>query len=104
MAQRVVFDDELRGDGCAVAQSEGCSLIQLSIGECAHCRCGFLAVLAQEFERGSFRDICLVLGVLAIQLSDYVPGDVCNRLAAGDGSCQFNFDRIDGGDVMRQSF
>ncbi len=98
--QCVVFDYELRSDRCAVAQREGCSLVQLVIGERAHCRRGLTAVLPQEFERGGFADACLLLGVLAIQLSDHVPCNFCDSLAAGDGSRDLNLDRIDAGDVM----
>ena len=52
MPQRVVLDDELRGDRRAEAQREWRGLVELFIRERAYRGGRFTAVAAQEFERG----------------------------------------------------
>ncbi len=84
VAECVILDDKLRGDRCAEAQREGCGPVQLFIGELTHCRCGVEIVVAQEFERGGFADPPVVAGMLAVQLRDHFPCDVCDRFATAD--------------------
>ena len=53
--QRVVLDDELRGDSRAQAQREGRGAVQFVIREGAHSGSRLVGVPAQEFERGGLR-------------------------------------------------
>jgi hypothetical protein len=40
--------------------------------------------VAQEFESGGFADPPVVAGMLAVQLRDHFPCDVCDRFATAD--------------------
>jgi len=64
----VVFDDELRGDGSAEAEGEGCRGVELLVGEGANGGGGFAAVAPEQFESGGFGDLCVFDGMIAVEL------------------------------------
>src|SRR6266571_8833713 len=65
---RMVLDDELRGDRGTVAERERRRLIQLLIGEPAHRLRRLATVLAQQMERLGLRDLGMVASVAGIQI------------------------------------
>src|SRR5947209_19158180 len=100
MAHRVILNDELRGDGRAETEREGCCLLQLVIRERAYSVGCLTAVPAQKFKRGCFRYFCLILCMFGIYLGDNLPCNVRNGLAAGDCSRSLNLNGVHAGDVM----
>ena len=57
-------------------------------------------VLTQEFERSGLRFLSMLVGMLGVHLGDRIPRDVRNGLAAGDCSCDINFDRVHAGNMV----
>ena len=100
VSDRMVLDDELRGDRGTVAERERRRLIQLLIGEPAHCHRRLATVLAQQMERLGLRDLGMVTSVAGIQLGDDLPRDIGHRVPARDGARQVDLDRVDEGDVV----
>src|ERR1700683_4700471 len=97
---RMILNDELRGDRRAETQREWGCTIQFFIGELSH-RVGVLpAVPAQDFNRGSFGHLGISQGMFSVQLGDSFPGDIRNGLTAGDGPREINLDRLDTANMM----
>lgn len=76
----MVFNDELCGNWRAEAQREGCRAIQFVIRERPDRGSRFTTVPTQEFECGGLRYVCLLVGMLGIQLGDNLPSDIRNGL------------------------
>src|SRR5215472_6261800 len=78
--ERVILNDELRGDRRAETQRKRRRLIQLVIRKCANCRGRLMTVPEQEFERRSSGHLGIFLGMYPVQLGDNSPCDVCNSI------------------------
>jgi len=100
VADGVVFDDELRGDGSAEAEREGRGGVKLFVCESSNGGGGFATITAKQFERPSLGDLGVVGGVIAVQLRDSLPGDIGEGFAAADGAGEVHFYGIDEGDVV----
>ena len=83
---RVIFDDELRGDRGTEAQGERRRPIQLFIAEGANRFSRLPAILSQQFERLGLRDLGMLAGVgpaLQFRGTD-LPRHVRHGLPAGE--------------------
>jgi hypothetical protein len=100
MPNRVVLQDELRGDRCPEAEREGRRSIQLIIAERADSFRRLATVLAQEIKCNDLRDFGVLTSVVGIQLGDDLPRDIGHRLPAGDRARKIDLDGVDEGDVV----
>src|SRR5450755_1173741 len=103
MPDGVVLNDVLSGYRRAEAQREGRCPVQLVVGEPAY-RDGSLATIPpQKLKGGVLGYIRLFARVVGIQPVDNLPRHVRNRITIGDGSCQIDLDRVNGGDMVHDT-
>src|SRR5262245_41437170 len=96
----MVLNNELRRDRSTEAQREGRGPIQLFIGERAYRGSRLTTVPPQEFKRSGLCYFCLLLGMLGIQLSNNIPRDIRNSVAASDCAREINLNGVHRGNMV----
>src|SRR5574337_1280448 len=62
-----------------------------------------MPAMPQQFERGRFGNLGIVLSMFGVQLRDGFPRDLRNTFAAGDYARDINLDRIHAGNVVNHN-
>jgi hypothetical protein len=100
MPHRVILQHELAGERRVAIERHRRGAIQLFIAESADRGSRRSAVGFQQRKRGFFRGRVMLLCMVAVYVSDNVPGHAGNGLARGEQARQMDFDGIHAGNVM----
>jgi hypothetical protein len=96
----MVLNDELSRNRSAITQREGRRPIQLFIREVTHGVRSLVAVSPQKLQGIGLCHSRMISSVARIHFSYNFIRDVRDRVATGDRSSQFDFDRVNAGHVV----
>src|SRR5262249_17190584 len=97
---RMIFNNELCGHRCVVAETERCRRVELLIGQRTNGSSRFATVLTQELKRFRFTDGCFFLLMIGVEVGNRFPGHLADGFAAADGFRKVHLDGIDACDVV----